>query len=554
MLAIVLALCPTRAQAWSHNLEEFTISTYDIQPDSISISGDFVTWRGRDWMGYYKFFGYNLPTKQQFVIYPDEIDYWTVSNNGNFVVWKTMSPYWDFRGYNLSTKQEFVICPNDVEPASINLSKNSDYVVWKDITDMKLYGCDLSTTEEFVVCPNNVDPISISIGGDFVVWRDNTDMKFYGYDLSTKEEFVICPNNVEPTSISNNSNFVVWKDLMDGKLYSCDLSTKEKFVICPNDISLISLNLSDSNDFVVWKDNMDGKFYGCDLPTREKFSITTYDVITDSINIGGNFVVWKDNRAGTRLYGYDLPGREEFTICPNDVYNESIHLSGDSDYVVWEDNTDMNLYGYNLSTKGRFFISPNVSWLYVSISGDYVVWYDYTGDMNLRGVHIYSIINDECIDAVEVVDDIPYNGSTVGATGTDVSSCAYNDTIDVWHFYEPNAGGQVTITTDGSNFDTTLSVFNACGGTEVACNDDYCLDNTQSKVVISVVKGKTYFIRVAGFNGETGDYQLLVTRGECTEPIKGDLNDDCRVDMLDFAIMASHWLDCNLDPPEACWE
>lgn len=39
----------------------------------------------------------------------------------------------------------------------------------------------------------------------------------------------------------------------------------------------------------------------------------------------------------------------------------------------------------------------------------------------------------------------------------------------------------------------------------------------------------------------------------CLEPIPGDLNNDCRVTFIDFAIMASHWLECNLDPPSECW-
>jgi len=34
----------------------------------------------------------------------------------------------------------------------------------------------------------------------------------------------------------------------------------------------------------------------------------------------------------------------------------------------------------------------------------------------------------------------------------------------------------------------------------------------------------------------------------------GDFNGDCKVDFADFAVFTSHWLECNLDPPEACWE
>lgn len=40
----------------------------------------------------------------------------------------------------------------------------------------------------------------------------------------------------------------------------------------------------------------------------------------------------------------------------------------------------------------------------------------------------------------------------------------------------------------------------------------------------------------------------------CTEPIPGDVNDDCMLDFVDLAIIFSHWLECNLNPPEACWQ
>jgi S-formylglutathione hydrolase FrmB len=40
----------------------------------------------------------------------------------------------------------------------------------------------------------------------------------------------------------------------------------------------------------------------------------------------------------------------------------------------------------------------------------------------------------------------------------------------------------------------------------------------------------------------------------CTGPIPGDVNHDCKVDITDLEILVSHWLECNLDPSEACWE
>jgi hypothetical protein len=46
----------------------------------------------------------------------------------------------------------------------------------------------------------------------------------------------------------------------------------------------------------------------------------------------------------------------------------------------------------------------------------------------------------------------------------------------------------------------------------------------------------------------------ILPEAVCTQSIKGDLNEDCKVDMQDLALLVSVWLECNLDPFEACWE
>lgn len=40
----------------------------------------------------------------------------------------------------------------------------------------------------------------------------------------------------------------------------------------------------------------------------------------------------------------------------------------------------------------------------------------------------------------------------------------------------------------------------------------------------------------------------------CTEYPAMDFNKDCKVDFRDFGDFCQSWLECNLDPPEACWE
>jgi hypothetical protein len=547
MSGMLLVIGARQSQAWSYNFEEFTISTDDVM--SISMNDNYVVWTNMQ--APMHLHGYDLSAREDFTICTCDVDSMSITLSGDYVVWKE-SMNMDFYGYDLSAKEEFLICPNDVDSPSI--SNNGNFVVWWGMMDMGLYGYDLSAREKFLICPNDVEAPSINLSNnsDFVVWeRMTANPGFYGYDLSTKEEFIICPNDIDSLSISISGEYVVWKDSMNMNLYGYNLSTKEEFLVCPNDVD--SMSIFNNGNFVVWRDMMDMGLYGYDLSTREKFVIWPDDIgMGLSLSEYSDYVVWTSMMAPVHFYGYDLSTKEEFVISPNDVYTGSISISGD--YVVWSKMMNTSLFGYDLSTKEEFIICPNdVDHMSIAISGEYVVWRD-SMNMDLYGVRIYRILSDNCWDAVEIVDNIPYNGNTVGATGTDVSSCAYNDTIDVWHFYEPNIGGPVTISTYGSAFDTTLTVFNACGGTELACNDDYCYDNAQSRVEFSAVYGKTYFVRVAGFNGQTGDYQLLVTRGACTEPIKSDLNGDCKVNMSDLAILSSDWLDCKIEPKELCWE
>jgi len=69
--------------------------------------------------------------------------------------------------------------------------------------------------------------------------------------------------------------------------------------------------------------------------------------------------------------------------------------------------------------------------------------------------------------------------------------------------------------------------------------------------------GSTYMERIrlrfrAVYNSVGALAITKVPGTECTAPVTGDLNDDCIVNFKDFAVIAEHWLDCNLQPASAC--
>ncbi len=127
--------------------------------------------------------------------------------------------------------------------------------------------------------------------------------------------------------------------------------------------------------------------------------------------------------------------------------------------------------------------------------------------------------NDDCRDAIAVVDGVPYSDSTVFATGSYESCCSFGDTADVWHSYTPPSTGLATISLRDSTFDATLAVFDGCGGSELACNNDISSSgNTQLEITMAVVGAQTYLVRIAGNDGDTGNYTLEVNRTPCVLP------------------------------------
>lgn len=82
-----------------------------------------------------------------------------------------------------------------------------------------------------------------------------------------------------------------------------------------------------------------------------------------------------------------------------------------------------------------------------------------------------------------------------------------------WTSYTPEADGFLTLTTDGSDFDTVLAVYTGNAAdfatlTPVACDNDGGTDGKDSKVVVPIIRGTVYYIAVDGVNGATGTANL----------------------------------------------
>jgi hypothetical protein len=124
--------------------------------------------------------------------------------------------------------------------------------------------------------------------------------------------------------------------------------------------------------------------------------------------------------------------------------------------------------------------------------------------------------NDFCSNAQVVsVGAIPFDSTCAGRDGS--ASCGSGGDPgghDLWFSFTPQVSGPMTFDTQGTSFDTILSIYGMCYGTELACNDDYNFGGGsafQSRVDLSVVADVRYLVRVAGFSTHAGPGVLNIS-------------------------------------------
>ena len=118
--------------------------------------------------------------------------------------------------------------------------------------------------------------------------------------------------------------------------------------------------------------------------------------------------------------------------------------------------------------------------------------------------------NDLCANAAPLAG-VSVAGNTSTATNDGTSTCdATGD--DVWYTFTAGVNsGTLNLNTCGAAFDTVISVYDACGGLQLACNDD-CggapCTGPGSCASVSVGSGQTVKIRVSDKGGAGGAFTL----------------------------------------------
>jgi hypothetical protein len=85
----------------------------------------------------------------------------------------------------------------------------------------------------------------------------------------------------------------------------------------------------------------------------------------------------------------------------------------------------------------------------------------------------------------------------------------------------------------------------------------YCIDMGDPCTPIGIEpnpNGARINMGVYGGTSQASKSPSGIVQPVCTESPAMDFNKDCKVDYRDFAIFVQSWLECNLDPPEACFQ
>jgi beta propeller repeat protein len=213
------------------------------------------------------------------------------------------------------------------------------------------------------------------------------------------------------------------------------------------------------------------------------------------------------------VYGYDLSWESEFEIEDSDCVGSP---KVDEDIIVWNDIDASELSGFKISTWQRFTIAG--SGYPFDISGHLVV-------LN-RGDNIYAVnISDPC-NPIEFPVCTDANGQR-----------------------NPAISGNIIVWEDDRNGNWDIY------GYDISTQTEFQITTNTADQTSPAISGHTV-VWSDSRHGQKDIYATILYGPQvpkCLSPIQGDINGDCKVNLVDFALMTNNWLKCNLDPNEACW-
>ena len=181
--------------------------------------------------------------------------------------------------------------------------------------------------------------------------------------------------------------------------------------------------------------------------------------------------------------------------------------------IACNDNYDTGPSTNCPSTRSRIARMPVIQdvpvWIRIAVKGTFVSS-TYTGQVTISAAPAPAP-NDTCDAATPAALDTDANSNgnaldTTEATNDTIVTCNTSASRDVWMYYTaPTCERLRLITCPGTSWNTVLSVYDGCGGNQLACNDNLpspapsgCTTSQSLIPLVPMEAGQTIYIRVGG--------------------------------------------------------
>jgi len=360
-----------------------------------------------------------------------------------------------------------------------------------------------------------------------------------------RQEFAVLATTDEQEAPDIYGNIVVWQQFVyeygDWDIYIADINKPaDPLVLVIGDYNdqsdpAIYEDTIVWQDYIMWQDSADWDIRMADISDQnnpEFFAVT--DIAYNNERkpaIHGNTVVWQDGNDGAfDIYGADITDPyypAEFLVSGFDFNQQSPAIYRTT--VVWQDDfygdwdiLAADIWQRNKPTEFSVSLFDNDQ-QNPAISRNVVVWQD-------------NFFGDWDIYAASVSED----GKAVEFTIANDNSSQMNPDID----------GNIVVWQDDRNNNWDIFGYNLTTHKEFQITDNP-YDQTNPAISRNVVVWQD------NRSGNWNIYAAVLDSLEiakCTSRMAGDVNDDCKIDFNDFGVIASGWLECDLEPKEACWQ
>ncbi len=367
------------------------------------------------------------------------------------------------------------------------------------------------------------------------------------------EEFALWPTTDEQEAPDIWGDIIVWQQLVaeygDYDIYIADINNpSEPLVFVIGDANdqtnpAVYEKMVVWQNYVVWEGSADWDIRVADINNLAEPQIFVVSDIVDNNELNpaihGNTVVWQDGDAGDfNIYGADItdlnnPAEFQIAAFEYDQQSPVVYRT----IVVWQDNFfgDWDIYAADIWRRNK---PEEAAVSYIendqqspAIRGNIVVWQDnFFGDWDIYAADISDF---DRLSRAEPNDLIEFVITTNESSQTN-----------------PDIDGNIIVWQDNRNNNWDIFGYNLTTQKEFQITDE-SHDQTNPAISGNVVVWQD------NRNGNSEIYAVVLDGPEvawCTSRIAGDVNGDCKIDFEDYAIMASYWLECYLEPAEACWQ